>query len=191
MAIVAMKAVGSPFRPACKCPQVQSSVKLAHPKHTAASQIAPTWLQRCTASVITVVPLLLGVALITPPLPALANTENYTIDVRPSEGNPEDEYFQTVPQGLSSEDQGPKGPKLSSYLEGPKGREVQQCTRKCVPTCIRGGQGAPGLGPFSVRKEMVVFKDGYRSRQYCLSEVRHAANIHHSALHPPPPKNQS
>lgn len=30
--------------------------------------------------------------------------------------------------------------------------------------------GAPGLGPISVRKELVVFKEGFRSRQYCLSE---------------------
>ena len=111
-----------------------------------------------------------------PPLqtapPALANTQNFTIDVRPSEDEEdEDRYFQTVPQGLSSsEDIKPKGPRLGSLLEGPKGKEVQQCARKCVPTCIRGGQGAPGLGPMSVRKEVVVFKDGYRTRQYCLSE---------------------
>ena len=171
MTIVATKAVGAYFKPTCNPPRVQSTAKLAHPSEKPTLIRSLAWIERHTATVIVVVPLLLGVALITPP-PAEGNTENYTIDVRPSENDPEDQYFQTVPQGLSSEDQGPKGPKLSSYLEGPKGREVQQCTRKCVPTCIRGGQGAPGLGPFAVRKEMVVFKDGYRSRQYCLSEVR-------------------
>ncbi|KAK9906800.1 hypothetical protein WJX75_008282 [Coccomyxa subellipsoidea] len=51
-----------------------------------------------------------------------------------------------------------------------KNKEVQDCARKCVATCIRGGDGAPGLGPISVRKELIVFKDGFRSRQYCLSE---------------------
>ena len=30
--------------------------------------------------------------------------------------------------------------------------------------------GAPGLGPLTIRHEAVVFKDGFRSRQYCLSE---------------------
>ncbi len=30
--------------------------------------------------------------------------------------------------------------------------------------------GAPGLGPISLRKEVVVFKEGFRTRQYCLSE---------------------
>lgn len=60
--------------------------------------------------------------------------------------------------------------RLGRLLDGPKGKQVQQCARKCVPTCIRGGQGAPGLGPMSVRKEIVVFKDGYRSRSYCLTE---------------------
>lgn len=30
--------------------------------------------------------------------------------------------------------------------------------------------GAPGLGPMSVRGEIVVFKEGFRSRQYCIRE---------------------
>ncbi len=30
--------------------------------------------------------------------------------------------------------------------------------------------GAPGLGPLSQRRDIIVFKKGYRSRQYCLSE---------------------
>ena len=113
----------------------------------------------------------------------------------------DDTYFETVPQGLNSADSS-NGPRLGSLIEGPKGKQVramacllpdspillpcarpahhqrscaaqiQQCTRKCVPTCLRGGQGAPGLGPMTMRKETasVVFKDGFRSRQYCLSE---------------------
>lgn len=85
-----------------------------------------------------------------------------------------EQYFQTVPQGLSSEDtqeQGNKRPaKLSTYLEGPKGKEIQQCARRCTSTCIRGGQGAPGIGPMALRKEIVVFKPGYRSGKYCLNE---------------------
>jgi hypothetical protein len=99
--------------------------------------------------------------------------ENFTFEARPTGGEEaEDEYFETVPQGLSSSDDAnePRVPRLGSLLEGPKGKEIQQCTRKCVPTCIRGGQGAPGLGPMSVSREIVVFKDGYRSRKYCLSE---------------------
>lgn len=30
--------------------------------------------------------------------------------------------------------------------------------------------GSPGLGPVSLRKEVVVFKEGFRSRTYCLTE---------------------
>lgn len=30
---------------------------------------------------------------------------------------------------------------LSSVVSGPKKREIEGCTRKCVPTCIRGGEG--------------------------------------------------
>jgi hypothetical protein len=62
--------------------------------------------------------------------------------------------------------------RLSALLAGQNRSAVEGCTRKCVPTCVRGGSygGAPGLGPISLRKEIVVFKDGFRSRQYCLSE---------------------
>lgn len=52
--------------------------------------------------------------------------------------------------------------RLSALFAGQKRKEVESCTRKCVPTCVRGGSdgGAPGLGPLSVRKEIVVFKVG-------------------------------
>lgn len=53
-------------------------------------------------------------------------------------------------QGLASADVS-TAPRLGSLIEGPLGKQVQQCTRRCVPTCIRGGQGAPGLGPMSLR----------------------------------------
>lgn len=119
------------------------------------------------------------------PPASLASTADFTLDVRPSDNDPEEQYFQTAPQSLSSEDSAPKGPRLGSLLEGPRGKEVQQCARKCVPTCIRGGQGAPGLGPMSVRKEVVVFKEGYRTRTYCLSECIQVCSL---TLNPPAPK---
>lgn len=42
------------------------------------------------------------------------------------------------------------------------------CPSLLLPT--HASAGAPGLGPISVRKDIVVFKEGFRSRQYCLSE---------------------
>ena len=45
-------------------------------------------------------------------------------------------------------------------LSGPGAGKVQGCTRRCLPACLRGGSGAPGLGPLSLRKELIVFKDG-------------------------------
>ena len=84
---------------------------------------------------------------------------------------------------------------LGHFLTGSHGQEVEKCTRTCLPACLRGGQGmsklcrascccccckwksanpayagAPGLGPLSMRRELIVFKDGYRTRKYCLSE---------------------
>lgn len=55
-------------------------------------------------------------------------------------------------------------------MRGPKQQEITNCTRKCLPACIRGGEGAPGLGPLTVRKDLVKFKAGFRTRTYCLSE---------------------
>lgn len=85
------------------------------------------------------------------PLPAVADGGDFRITTaRGSEEMAEDEYFETVPQGLDSADSS-QAPRLGALIAGPKGKQIQQCTRKCVPTCIRGGQGAPGLGPMSMR----------------------------------------
>jgi hypothetical protein len=79
-------------------------------------------------------------------------------------------YFKTINDLASDDDDKKPRRALSSILKGPRGKEIEKCARKCTSTCIRGGQGAPGLGPLSVRKELVVFKPGYRSGKYCLSE---------------------
>lgn len=86
------------------------------------------------------------------PLPAAADGGDFSLRSKAPAGEAaeEEQYFETVPQGLSSADS-TTGPRLGSLIEGPKGKQVQQCARKCVPTCIRGGQGAPGLGPMSMR----------------------------------------
>jgi hypothetical protein len=142
-----------------------------------ASTHSPSLLERCAVGVaIAATQIAVVTTLVT--APALANTENYTIDVRPSENDVEEQYFQTVPSGLSiSEDDKAPRKALGPMLNGKKGKEVQNCVRKCVPTCTRTGQGSPGLGPMTARKEMVVFKDGYHSRQYCLSECVQVCNI--------------
>lgn len=62
----------------------------------------------------------------------------------------------------------PSSSSLSQLTSGSRGELVVRCTRKCMPACIRGGAGAPGLGPLTLRKELVVFKEGFRDRSYCL-----------------------
>ena len=82
-------------------------------------------------------------------------------------------YIEDIPQGLSSGEK-------ASPASGPLSRdqhEIEKCTGKCVVMCTRGGGGAPGLGPLSVRKAPVVFKEGFRSRQYCLSECAEICSI--------------
>ncbi|KAL7162923.1 hypothetical protein ACSBR2_043235 [Camellia fascicularis] len=62
-------------------------------------------------------------------------------------------------------------------IQRPKSRKAESCTIKCVTTCIRGGVGSPGEGPLNVRRPLVVFKQGFRSRQYCLAECSDICNL--------------
>jgi hypothetical protein len=80
------------------------------------------------------------------------------------------ETFENVPQTLSGADK-------AHRIQRPKSAKAESCTRKCVSTCIRGGAGAPGEGPLNVRRPLVVFKEGFRSRQYCLIECSEICNL--------------
>jgi hypothetical protein len=80
------------------------------------------------------------------------------------------ETFENVPQTLSGADK-------AHRIQRPKSAKAESCTRKCVSTCIRGGAGAPGEGPLNVRRPLVVFKEGFRSRQYCLVECSEICNL--------------
>jgi hypothetical protein len=82
--------------------------------------------------------------------PAAADGGDFTIRSEAAAEDAEDQYFETVPQGLNSADSS-TAPRLGALIEGPKGKQVQQCVRKCVPTCVRGGQGSPGVGPMTFR----------------------------------------
>ncbi|KAG6504814.1 uncharacterized protein LOC121985567 isoform X2 [Zingiber officinale] len=77
-----------------------------------------------------------------------------------------------VPQTLSGED------KKGARIQRPKSRLAERCVGKCVTTCILGGAGSPGAeGPLNVRRPLVVFKNGFRSRQYCLLECSDICNL--------------
>ncbi|EEF48693.1 uncharacterized protein LOC8259931 [Ricinus communis] len=62
-------------------------------------------------------------------------------------------------------------------IQRPKSRKAESCTLKCLTTCIRGGEGSPGEGPLNIRRPLVVFKEGFRSRQYCLVECSDICNL--------------
>jgi len=61
----------------------------------------------------------------------------------------EPETLSNIPQTLSSECTLPKECK-KTRIQKPKSRKAESCTIKCVTTCIRGGEGSPGEGPFNV-----------------------------------------
>ncbi|KAL2501703.1 uncharacterized protein Fot_35551 [Forsythia ovata] len=89
-----------------------------------------------------------------------------------------EETLSNIPQTLSSvctpEE---KDCKKKVRIQRPKSKKAEKCTSKCVSTCILGGFGSPGEGPLNIRRPLVVFKNGFRSRQYCLSECSDICNL--------------
>ncbi|KAL1300990.1 hypothetical protein HN51_045607 [Arachis hypogaea] len=86
------------------------------------------------------------------------------------------ETLSNIPQTLSGECAAEKDCKRGR-IQRPKSRKAESCTIKCVTTCIRGGDGSPGEGPLNVRRPLVVFKQGFRTRQYCLVECSDICNL--------------
>ncbi|XP_047941172.1 uncharacterized protein LOC125188398 isoform X2 [Salvia hispanica] len=78
-----------------------------------------------------------------------------------------EETLSNVPQTLSSVC-GPeqKDCRKRYKIQRPKSKAAEACTSKCSSTCMQGGYGSPGEGPFNIRRPLVVFKDGFRSRKY-------------------------
>ncbi|XP_038993306.1 uncharacterized protein LOC120117033 [Hibiscus syriacus] len=72
------------------------------------------------------------------------------------------ETLSNIPQTLSGECSSTKDCK-KPRIQRPKSRKAESCTIKCVTTCIRGGDGSPGEGPFNIIRPLVVFKEGFRS----------------------------
>lgn len=79
------------------------------------------------------------------------------------------ETFEDVPQTLSG------GDGKTKRIQRPKSRAAEDCTRKCVATCVRAPNS--GEGPLNVRRPLVVFKEGFHSRQYCLVECSDICNL--------------
>ncbi|KAL8139199.1 hypothetical protein V2J09_005200 [Rumex salicifolius] len=76
------------------------------------------------------------------------------------------ETLSNIPPSLSGEICSSDTPtcKKPLKIQRPKSRKAETCTVKCLNTCIRGG----GEGPFTIRRPIVVFKQGFRSRLYWL-----------------------
>ncbi|KAK3206637.1 hypothetical protein Dsin_020683 [Dipteronia sinensis] len=89
----------------------------------------------------------------------------------------EGETLSNIPQQLSGECSSSSMDCSKPRIQRPKSRKAESCTIKCVGTCIRGGQGSPGEGPLNVRRPLVVFKQGFRSRRYCLVECSDICNL--------------
>ncbi|KAH6805361.1 hypothetical protein C2S51_030192 [Perilla frutescens var. frutescens] len=89
-----------------------------------------------------------------------------------------EETLSNIPQTLSSVCSPDEKDCRKRYkIQRPKSKKAETCTSKCTSTCIQGGFGSPGEGPFNIRRPLVVFKDSFRSRKYCLSECSDICNL--------------
>ncbi|CAA6662391.1 unnamed protein product [Spirodela intermedia] len=90
---------------------------------------------------------------------------------------PDDATFADVPQTLSG------GGGERKRIQKPKSRQAESCTVKCLGTCIRGGAGSPARAPSTSgggknnKLPLVVFKSGFRTRNYCLVECSDICNL--------------
>ncbi|XP_038884945.1 uncharacterized protein LOC120075531 [Benincasa hispida] len=134
---------------------------------------APLALTRATCRIATTAAAILAAAaLISSPAPSAATESSTSI----SEQQEESTTLSNIPQTLSGECEQPSDCK-KARIQRPKSRKAESCTIKCVGTCIRGGDGSPGEGPLNIRRPIIVFKQGFRSRQYCLVECSDICNL--------------
>lgn len=83
------------------------------------------------------------------------------------------ETFSNIPDTLSSECESDKDCK-KPRIQRPKSKKAEFCTVRCVNACLHGGDAS---GSLSTRGPMVVFRKGFRSRQYCLVECSDICNL--------------
>ncbi|KAL5554347.1 hypothetical protein UlMin_041748 [Ulmus minor] len=108
---------------------------------------------------------------------ATATAATTRVEVEVVEEQEESETLSNIPQTLSGECEMGNTDCKKPRIQKPKSRKAERCTSKCVTTCILGGDGSPGEGPFNVRRPLIVFKEGFRSRRYCLVECSDICNI--------------
>lgn len=68
-----------------------------------------------------------------------------------------EETLSNVPQTLSSvcgPDQ--KDCKKKYKIQRPNSKKAESCTSKCATTCMQGGFGSPGEGPFNIRRYQML-----------------------------------
>ncbi|KAK7845936.1 hypothetical protein CFP56_008553 [Quercus suber] len=98
--------------------------------------------------------------------------------VRAIEAPQDSETLSNIPQTLSGECALPKDCK-KARIQRPKSRKAESCTIKCVTTCIRVVKAplVKALLMSEGTRPLVVFKQGFRSRQYCLVECSDICNL--------------
>ncbi|WOG93945.1 hypothetical protein DCAR_0313233 [Daucus carota subsp. sativus] len=83
------------------------------------------------------------------------------------------ETFLNIPDMLSGECESDKDCK-KPRIQRPKSKKAESCTVRCVNACLHRGDA---LKSPSLKGPVVVFRKGFRSRQYCLVECSDICNL--------------
>ena len=85
----------------------------------------------------------------------------------------DENYIENIANSVSSSEGETRKATLKSKVKGENGKKIERCAGQCITTCVRGSfnsTSGPGLGPLTKIQQPFVFKDGFRSRQYCVEE---------------------
>jgi hypothetical protein len=124
-------------------------------------------MKRTTASAMMAMILSGGITTATTTITSAGMVHASTYDYR------DENYMENIANSVSSSEGETRKPTLKSKVKGENGKKIERCAGQCITTCVRGSfnsTSGPGLGPLTRVQEPFVFKDGFRSRQYCVEE---------------------
>ena len=124
-------------------------------------------MKRTTASAMMAMILSGGITTATTTITSAGMVHASTYDYR------DDNYMENIANSVSSSEGETRKPTLKSKVKGENGKKIERCAGQCITTCVRGSfnsTSGPGLGPLTKIQEPFVFKDGFRSCQYCVEE---------------------
>ena len=92
----------------------------------------------------------------------------------------DENYMENIASTVSADEALGKRTSLKKLVQGEHKKEIERCAGKCITTCVRGTNDTQSNSLLAMRSNknkkkdemstLVVFKDRFRSRNYCIEE---------------------